>query len=146
MIAIIMSSRGARSRLWLRYLSAVAVLFWAVSLGAGCHFVHMTSAAPAVASASTTQAGHEMSGVTASQASNAHAWSPIVGGCLLILRMSPTTGAAGLVVAVAIAALAGVMAGSAMPPTRGPPFFHALYAIRGRSGRSILIRFCTARI
>lgn len=143
MIAIIMSSRGARSRLWLRYVSAVAVLFWAVSLGAGCHFVHMTSAAPAVASGSTTQAGHEMSGVTASQVSNAHASTPIVGGCL---RMSPTTGAAGFVVTVAIAALAGVMAGSAIPPTRGPPFFRALYAIRGCSGRSILIQFCTARI
>lgn len=141
-----MSSWGARPSLWLRYGSAVAVLVWAVGLGAGCHVLHSVSTVVHAAGTAreVSSVSHQMGGVNATHASSVHACSPIVGGCDLILRASPTRGPAGLVLALAIAVFAGVVAGSAIPVTRGPP--RSVGVIEGQSGRIILIRFCTARI
>lgn len=143
-IATAMSRKTAHANQWLRYLTVVAALFWALGVAAGCHLPHTATAAPHTSSMSTAAIGHNVTALAQQAPVGAGSCSPMGQGCKHVAQACSITDLVALAVVVAVVILAGSLAWPVVSVPRGPPQPNGF--VPHRPGRNILTRHCIARI
>ena len=129
---------------WPRYAGAVAAVFWALGLAAGCHLPHAAAMTPAKPAVSAAHARHDVATLAHGAPADADWCSPLDHACKHVAQACPATDTVALAVVVAVAAFA---VASAWPPVsmpRAPPPSARFTPFR--SGRMILTRICIARL